>query len=70
MSDHEILNKGMALLIEQMGIVNAEKFITLINQEKFDYTKWRKDLFKDMTIQEISREAMEHHTKNNLEENE
>ncbi len=31
-----------------------ERFILLINREKFDYTKWRKDLFEDMDIADLS----------------
>ena len=58
MNDSIIFNEGMQLLIEKMGNVKAEKFVTLINKEDFDYTKWRKDLFKGMTVREISQEAM------------
>ena len=60
MNDNEILNEGITLLIEEMGVVKAQKFISLINQEKFDYTKWRKDLFKNKTVKEISQEAMDY----------
>ena len=60
MNDSIIFNEGMQLLIEKMGNVKAEKFVTLINREEFDYTKWRKDLFNGMTVREISNEAMNH----------
>ena len=40
----EIMNKGMQCLTEQMGIVDAERFISLIIREKFDYTQWQKQL--------------------------
>lgn len=36
----EIMNKGMRCLTEKMGIVDAERFISIIIREKFDYTKW------------------------------
>jgi hypothetical protein len=37
-----------------------ERFAILIKeQEPFDYTKWRQNLFEGMTIQEISGMAME-----------
>lgn len=29
-------------------------FIVITNREKFDYTKWRKDLFEDMTFEQIA----------------
>jgi hypothetical protein len=30
----------------------------LIQQEPFDYTKWQENLFEEMSIEEISRKAM------------
>lgn len=56
-STMEIMNRGMNCLIQQMGVVEAEKFISIINREKFDYTKWRQNLFEGMTLDEINEEA-------------
>lgn len=42
-STAEILNKGMKCLMEQMGIIEAERFISVIIHERFDYTKWQRD---------------------------
>lgn len=53
----EILNRGMRCLTEQMGIVEAEHFISAIIREKFDYTKWQRDYFDAKTPEEISAEA-------------
>ena len=40
-----------------MDIIEAEKFISIINREKFDYTEWRQTLFEDMTIEDIIKDA-------------
>lgn len=56
-STMEIMNKGINCLIQQMGVVEAEKFISIINREKFDYTKWQRHLFEDMTLEEINKVA-------------
>lgn len=56
-STMEIMNKGINCLIQQMGVVEAEKFISIINREKFDYTKWQSHLFEDMTLEEINKLA-------------
>ena len=56
-STMEIMNRGINCLIQQMGVVEAEKFISIINREKFDYTKWRQNLFEDMTLDEINKAA-------------
>lgn len=53
----EILNRGMRCLTEQMGIVEAEYFISTIIREKFDYTKWQREYFDAKTPEEISAEA-------------
>jgi len=56
-SDAVIKQKGFEVLKEKLGIVEMERFIMLINREKFDYTKWRKDLFEDMDLSELSNKA-------------
>ena len=58
-SDTAIKQKGFEVLKEKLGIVEMERFIMLINREKFDYTKWRKDLFEDMDVEELSNKANE-----------
>ena len=58
-SDTVIKQKGFEALKDKLGMVEMERFIMLINREKFDYTKWRKDLFEDMDIEELSRKANE-----------
>ena len=55
----EIMDRGINCLLQQLGVVETEKFISIINREKFDYTKWREHLFKDMTLEELNAEAVE-----------
>ena len=59
-TDTLIRNEGMEALAEKLGLVDAERFIVLINKEPFDYTVWQRDLFKGMTVEEISKKAMEY----------
>ena len=40
-------------MTEKIFIVDAEKFIALINRDRFDYTKWRENLFENMTVEEL-----------------
>lgn len=56
-STAEIMSRGMKRLTEQMGIVEAEHFISTIIREKFDYTKWQREYFDSKTPEEISTEA-------------
>lgn len=39
LSSSELLKNGMQCLTEKMGILNAERFISIIIKEQFDYTK-------------------------------
>ena len=64
MTDTELKLKGFELLRTSLGLVELEKFISLIQLEKFDYTKWRENLFSDLSGEEISKRAM----KNRLSE--
>jgi hypothetical protein len=57
-TDSEIRLNGIKALIESLGLVEAERFIALIRREPFDYTTWRKRLFRGSTIRDISRDAM------------
>jgi hypothetical protein len=59
MTNTELKVKGLQILTQSIGLVEAERFVALIQQEPFDYTKWRDDLFEDLTIEEISKKAME-----------
>lgn len=57
-TDTEIKLKGIHLLSEYLGDVEAERFITLIQREPFDYTKWRQGLDENLSIEDISSQAM------------
>lgn len=59
--DTEIKILGFEVLTQHLGLVDAERFVTLIQREKFDYTTWRQSLFAGMSGEEISRRAMEFH---------
>ena len=48
---------GMRILAEQLGIVEAERFIALIRRESFDYTQWREGLYTDVPLDTFLRDA-------------
>ena len=57
LSDEELKLKGYEALREKLNLVEVERFISIIQREKFDYTEWRKTLFEDMTIEDIIKDA-------------
>lgn len=58
-SDSVLKLEGISLLIEKLGEVDAERFISLIIKEPFDYTEWQQCLFKNLTVKELSDVAMD-----------
>ena len=63
MTDTEIKLKGYEILRTQLGMVEMEKFISMVQLDKFDYTKWRVDLFQNLSGEEISKLAMKNRGK-------
>lgn len=58
-TDMEVRVEGMNVLMKHMDILDAERFISIIQTDKFDYTKWRQNLWADISVREISKLAME-----------
>ena len=57
-------DKGMKILINKLGQVEAERFISLIIREPFDYTEWQRDLCNKMSVKELSNTAMKEYKNN------
>lgn len=68
MTDTEIKIKGVRVLMESLGEVEAERFISLIMREPFDYTKWQRSLWTDKSVAEISSAATRFRKKAGLQE--
>ena len=58
----EIYSRGMAALNKILGIVDTEEFISLIKNDRFDYTKWQRRHFDEKTPEQISQEAKQYVT--------
>lgn len=66
MNEIILQQSAMKCLIEHFGNVDAEKFISLIIKEPFDYTKWQETLYEDMTVDELSKKAMDYKQSKNM----
>ena len=64
--DTVLRQEGMDALIEKLGKVDAERFISLIIKEPFDYTKWQENLFEGITVRELNEKAMKYVEKKQL----
>jgi hypothetical protein len=52
-TDAMILSLGMKALIDKLGLVEAEKFISLIRKEPFDYTEWQRTLWEGQSVDDL-----------------
>ena len=59
MSDTVLCQSIIRYLIDNFGVVQTERFISLVIKEPFDYTEWQRDLFTDMSVEEIFHTATE-----------
>jgi hypothetical protein len=57
-------NEGMQVLVNKLGNVEAERFISLIIREPFDYTEWQRGLFDKLSVKELSNIAMKEYKNN------
>ena len=60
----EIMNEGMNCLLKELGVIKTEQFISVMIREQFDYTKWQRNLFETMSVDELN-EAAAQYTKEN-----
>lgn len=63
-SDIEIMNRGMNCLLEKLGVIETERFIAVISREKFDYTKWQRQRFHNMSSDEFNEAAVAYSREN------
>jgi hypothetical protein len=57
LTDAEIKLLDLQVLTKYLGLVEAERFVAIIQREPFDYTVWRQNLDEELTLEEISGKA-------------
>ena len=63
-TDNVVCIEAMDVLVATLGAVDTERFICMIKRDTFDYTEWRRDLWKEKTIEEIHSMATEFEIQN------
>ena len=66
MDTAEIMDAGMTCLIEKLGIVEAERFISVLIREKADYTQWRQRYFDNVSSDDFHAAALSYGKENPL----
>ena len=59
----ELIERGMQCLVQGLGDIEAEKFISAVKREKFDYTEWQRSYFDGMTPDDFNSAAAEYDIK-------
>ena len=49
----------MQALIGSLGLIEAERFLMAVNQDRFDYTEWRRTGLPTLSIEQIALQANE-----------
>ena len=65
-STAEIMDLGMNCLLEKLGTVETEHFISVILREKSDYTKWRQKCFDNVSSDDFQAAAVDYARNNPL----
>jgi len=55
-----IMNNGINCLVERLGVIETEIFISQLMREPFDYTKWQREHYAAMSVSELNRKAVEY----------
>ena len=63
-----IMNDGINCLIERLGIIETEIFISQLIREPFDYTKWQRKHYACMSVSELNKKAVEYSKSNPMAE--
>jgi len=53
LADEALCAKGLALLEDQLGLVQTLRFLALLSRQPFDYQPWRQQHFAGMSLAEV-----------------
>ena len=66
-TESELRQKGMEALLNELGDIDTERFLKLLIQESFDYTRWQRDLWSDTSVDVLSHEANQYSGRQDVE---
>ncbi|GHV16744.1 hypothetical protein AGMMS49938_17030 [Fibrobacterales bacterium] len=64
-----IMDEAINCLLKTLGALETEVFITTLLKEPFDYTKWQRKRFANITLDEFSRQAVQYDKEHPFEQN-
>ena len=59
-----IMERGINILLENLGVLDTEHFISTLLKEPFDYAEWSKKYYSDAELHALNMRAVEYDRKN------
>lgn len=63
----DLMTQGMKCLIDNLGIIEAQRFIVLVKSDKSDYTEWQREHYDKMKPGEFHAALMEFAKKHSVD---
>jgi len=63
-----IMEKGINVLLKNLGVLDTEQFISTLLKEPFDYTQWSRKYYEDVDLHEFNMRAVEYDRKNPVQQ--
>jgi hypothetical protein len=60
-SDHDLIDQGIRALVDALGHSEAARFLRHFSKSNGDYLQIQEKIFKGMRLEQIYKEAKEHH---------
>jgi len=54
-----VMEKGINALLENLGVLDTEQFISTLLKEPFDYTEWSRKHYAGVALREFNQRAVE-----------
>jgi hypothetical protein len=60
LTEQELCKKAVRILADNLGPVEALRFLASVSREPFDYQKWRKQYFSQYNVDNLLAEVRKH----------
>lgn len=61
LTEQELCKKAVRILADNLGPVEALRFLASVSREPFDYQKWRKRYFSHYHLDDLLGDVRRHH---------
>ena len=62
-----VMEKGINVLLKNLGVLDTELFISTLLKEPFDYTEWSRKQYANVDLHEFNMRAVEYDKNNPVE---